>query len=179
MPRRKPTPAMAITSLDEADAALAEIARVDREITAIDVILNDEISAAKKRADDLAAPYRQKREQLEAALTTFATAGKEALFKKGKKSLKLIHGVLGFRASDELKPATKVTWKMVLENLKAMASRLKARKQPDCIHTTEKPDKEALRKLPEDLQAEAGVRIVPKDVFYYVTREESVAEKAA
>lgn len=180
MPRRKPDPqsAMAITSLDAADAALVELAKLDREMAMIEICLNEDIEAARQRAEELAAPLREQRALLEAALTTFATSGKQTLFKKAK-SLKLMHGVFGFRASDELKPLPKVTWKEVVGRLKLMGTRLTELKLPACIRIKEETDKEALRQLPEDLREEAGVRIVAKDTFYYELREENVAEKAA
>lgn len=180
MPRRKPDPqsAMAITSLDAADAAMAELARIGREISEIEIILNKDIEVARTFADQMAAPLREQRALLEAALTTFATSGKQTLFKKGK-SLKLMHGVFGFRASDELKPLPKVTWKEVVGRLKLMGTKLAELKLPGCIRIKEETDKEALRQLPEDLREEAGVRIVAKDTFYYELKDETVAEKAA
>ncbi|WP_027190052.1 host-nuclease inhibitor Gam family protein [Fundidesulfovibrio putealis] len=178
MARRKPDETQAITSLDAADAALVELAKLDREMRMIEICLNEDIEAARKRADELAAPLREKRRLLESALTTYATASKEALFKKGK-SIKLTHGVFGFRASDELKPLPKGTWKEVLGKLNGMAAKLAKLELPGCIRIKEEPDKEALRKLPEDLRAEAGVRIVGKDTFYYELKDENVAVKAA
>lgn len=176
MARRKPDPknAMTITSLDAADAALVELAKLEREVKMIEICLDEDLEEARKKADELAAPLREKRALLEAALTTYATAGKETLFKKKakKRSLKLVHGVIGFRSSDEVTTLPKVTWEEVVEKLKAM-------NLPECVRTKEEPDKKALRKLPEDLRTEAGVSIEPKDTFYYVTKEESVAEKAA
>jgi phage host-nuclease inhibitor protein Gam len=180
MARRKPDPqnTLAITDLDGADAVLVELAKVDRDISMIEICMNEDLETVRKRADEVAAPYREKRKQLEAALTTYATAGKKTLFEKAR-SLKLMHGVIGFRASDELKPLPKVTWASVLEKVKAMADKLKELELPNCIRAKEEPDKDVLRKLPEDLRTEAGVRIVPKDTFYYETKEETVAEKAA
>lgn len=179
MARRKPDGGMVISTLDEADEALAELAKIGRQLALIDNSLNEDIEAARAKADELAAPIRARRKEVETALQTFASVGRETIFGKVKKSLKLVNGVIGFRASDELKPAAKSSWAQVLGTLKGMGERLEALGLPSCIRTKEEPDKEALRQLPEDLQAEAGVRIVPKDTFYYETKEETVGEKAA
>jgi phage host-nuclease inhibitor protein Gam len=181
MPKRnKPDPAnpLAVTSLDDADGVLLDLANVEREIAEIEIILNKDIEAARQFADDLARPLREKRASLEAALTTYATAGKDSLFKKAK-SIKLTHGVIGFRASDELKTLAKVTWKEVLGRVKGMAAKLKALDLPACVRVKEEPDKDALRQLPESLREEAGVRIVGKDTFYYECKTEEIAEKSA
>jgi len=176
--RRKPKVAgLAITDLLEADSALAALAALDREISRIEIEMNEGIQAVREAGDEAAAPYRQKREQIEAALATYATVGKETLFTKGKRSLKLIHGIIGFRASEEVKTLPKIKWADVLLNLKAMAKRCAG--VSHCIRIKEEPDKEALRQMPKSLQAEAGVRIVAKDTFYYEVKSETVAEKAA
>ncbi|MFZ5428074.1 MAG: host-nuclease inhibitor Gam family protein [Thermodesulfobacteriota bacterium] len=178
MARRKPEASVSITSLDAASEALAELAKLDRELRFIGISLDEDVEAARTKADELASPLRARRELLELALKAYATGEKEALFKKSR-SLKLAHGVIGFRASDELKTLAKVTWAEVLGRLKGMAARLAEASLPGCIRIKEEPDKEALRQLPEELRTEAGVRIVPKDTFYYETKQEEVAEQAA
>ncbi len=179
MARRKPEGGVAVTTLEEADKALAELAKLNRKLALIDSAMNEDIEAARARANELAGPIRADRDAIEGALKTFTTVGKDTLFSKKKKSMTLVHGILGFRASDELKPLPKFTWGQVLGALKGMGERLQAKGLPTCIRIKEEPDKEALRQLPEDLRAEAGVRIVPKDTFYYEIKTESVAEKAA
>jgi len=166
---------LAIFDIAGADQTLSELARTRRELTRIELGLNATVAEARRLAQEKAQPLRERRERCEAALAAYALASRESLFGRGK-SLALTHGVIGFRASEELRPRARLTWAGVLENVRGMATILVRQGFSECIRRKEEPDRQALRELPEALREAAGVRVVRKDRFFYEVNGESIGE---
>lgn len=101
MARNKPqfTP---IANLDEANAHLGEIAELERELAAINHMMNESIDQAKAEGDAAADPLKARLEQLEAALAAYAEYNKPTLF-ANKKSVDLLFGTFGYRKSTSIK----------------------------------------------------------------------------
>lgn len=160
-----------IADADQADAALEEIAGLDRAIRAI----NDEMQAAIDRIKSETAaavkPPSDRRAALELGLAAYAAINRETLFGKVK-TLDLVFGRLGFRKSTEIKPLPKWTWAQVLGRLKDLAL-------PDAIRVKEEVDKETLHTYPEEKLSLVGARRVEKDEFWYEIKAEDIPKEAA
>lgn len=179
MARHKPKIGVAITTLEEANQALAEIAEIDLKLASNDATMNRVITKAKTRAEAVAAPLREKRETLGAALNVFAVTSRAEHFDK-KKSLKLLHGVIGFRVSRKLVTLKGFTWKKVLDAIQGMGVSLEDWAVfGGCVRTKHEVDKDAVKELAEADMARIGCKIKEDDEFYYETKPESAAEKAA
>lgn len=168
MARKKPTqdPTVLVLTDVEADAALAELAVLSRQITGIETKLNADIDKLKKSAAELAAPAHARIAVLEQALLQFGTSQK-SVFDDKRRSIELDHGTIGFRRSTELGTQPKWTWAMVLGQLKTLA-------MVDGIRTKEEVDKTALAQWPDERLTLVGVRRVEKDVFYYEVKQEEL-----
>lgn len=169
--RTKPKQIEHIKDLKAADTALGEIAGIKRRLAEIDQELNDGIDLLKAEAAAKAHPIQERLTGLENGLLAYAEFNQAELFAK-KKSVELTFGSLGYRKSTEVKPKPKFTWKLVLEKLKELSF-------SSAIRTKEEPNKEELRGWPEERLDLVGVRKVPRETFWYETKEEEVAGKAA
>ena len=160
MTRIKPVAAAPlIKTLKEADAVLAQIAALRRNIALIETGLNDDIDALKGKAAAEAEPHKQEIAALEQSLARFAEYNKPELFAK-RKSCDLTFGSLGFRSSSKIKLLSKMTWERVLQALRDTGLR-------QCIRTKEEPDKEALKALSPEHLRELGCKVVQEDTFFY------------
>lgn len=177
MARTKPRVAV-LSDLKEADAALAELAGIKRDLAALEGVMNESIDAVKAEAKAQSSPLTARMKDLETALTNFAVARKDDLFPK-KKSLELTFGALGFRQSTKLKTLVKWTWKLVLERLQNLAAGPEGAAYREAIRTKVEVDKEAMRDWPEERLAAVGVHKVAEDEFYYELKAETVENAAA
>lgn len=160
-----------INSTEEADALLARIAGLKRQIDLVELSAAEEIDRVKLHAATETEPFRQEIAGMEQALIKYAEYHKPDLFAK-KKSLELCFGVIGYRASTKLRTLTKWTWERVLGALREDERR-------DCIRVKEEVDKEALKTLAPDVLARYGVRAVPEDAFFYELKDDVNGETAA
>lgn len=156
-----------VSSPDQADRHLAEIAEHQRIIDRQTVQLNEQIDRLKAEYAEALQPSRDYIARLEAGLNAWAETNKDALFGKAR-SLELDYGRLGYRKSTTLKTLPKVTWKAVLEALKR-------RKDKDGLRVKEEVDKEALREWEDGRLAKLGVERVTEDHFFYEVKEEVLA----
>ena len=160
-----------VADLAQADAALARLCEIKREMDLIDFDLNERIDLAKAEAAALAAPLMAERTMIQTALESFAVLKKDELTAKAR-SVDLAFGVIGFRRSKEVKPVGKSTWKAILAAIKRLGMKAGVR-------TKEEVDRqELLTWSAVDLEA-VGAKVVEKDLFYLELKEEKVAEKAA
>jgi len=169
MARTKPSIPQ-IASIREADETLAEIARLAREINAIESTMNDAIDNAKAAARDAAAPLQLRIKTLGDALGAYATYHKADLFAKAK-TISTNHGAYGFRKTTSLKPLAKLTWQSVMEKIQAAGRDGLLRVKTDI-------NKEALRELPEPDMEALGVRLVSTDEFWYEIAQDQVEDVA-
>ena len=121
MPKRvKPNlspAAFPVHSLEDVDAALAQIAARKRQIDLIGLGVAEQVDEIKTRAAAETEPIRLEIAALELAIGRFAEANKAELFSK-KKSVQLQFGIVGFRASSKLKTLKKWTFERVLATLR-------------------------------------------------------------
>lgn len=157
----------AITSLEEADSALAKISAVKRQIALVNLGLAEDIDALKLKAAMEIEPFNAEIEALGRELAKFALKNKAELFVR-KKSLELTFGVIGFRQSTRLATVGKATFKQVLE-------KLQDRELDKYIRTKHEVDKEALKGAPEDLLKTLGCKLKIEDEFYCEPAETETA----
>lgn len=169
MARNKPNRIKPIADLEQANAALAEIAELKRRIAAIESGMNEAIDAIKADGEAEAAPLQAQVKSIEGGLQAFAEYNR-AMF-KDRRSRELDHGAIGFRKSREIKPASRTTWQMVLGKLKELAF-------SEAIRTKEEVNKDELSTWPDERLTLVGARRVKKDLFWYEIHQETIADKA-
>ena len=172
MPKRvKPNlspAAFPVHSLEDVDAALAQIAARKRQIDRIGLGVAEQIDEIKARAAAETEPIRLEIAALELAIGRFAEASKAELFNK-KKSVQLQFGIVGFRASSKLKTLKKWPFERVLTTLRDTGMR-------EYIRVKEEVDKEKLKGLAPETLAGIGCTVVQEDVFYYELPEQPEPE---
>jgi phage host-nuclease inhibitor protein Gam len=168
MPRRKPKAIPAIADLIQAGNALAELARLDRDLKAIESDLNEGVDQLKAEAKAKAEPLAARRKELETGLATFAEANKAELFKRPK-SRELTFGTIGFRKSTKLLTLPKLTLATVLEKLKSY-------KFTEAIRKKESVDKDAMRDWPDERLELVGMRRKKEDEFFIELKAEELGE---
>ncbi len=162
--------AVIIGTLDQAKGALAELAMLDRSLSAIEADMNETIDQVKANADGEAGPLRERSAALAGALQGWATVNKDQLF-AGRKSLELPHGTIGFRKSTSIVARAKVRMSQVLEKLKELGF-------DAAVKRTETVNKETLRDWPEERLAAVGMRRKVADVFFVELAREEIKEQA-
>lgn len=169
MARIKPTPHI-VGNIPQAEAALAEIAALDRKLDCISSELNAEIDAAKDIAQQKSAGLLARRKDLADALATYATLNKSDLF-RDKKSLDLAFGIMGFRQSTQIAQVNRITQAMTLEKLHEYAF-------TDAIRTKEELNKDIVAGWPEERLALVGLKRRQLDTFYIEIKAENVNDAA-
>lgn len=169
MARIKPTPHI-VGNIPQAEAALTEIAALDRKLDCISNELNAEIDAAKDTAQQKSAGLLSRRKDLADALATYATLNKGDLF-RDKKSLDLAFGIMGFRQSTQIAQVNRITQAMTLEKLHEYAF-------TDAIRTKEELNKDIVAGWPEERLALVGLKRRQLDTFYIEIKAENVNDAA-
>lgn len=148
-----------IKNLDEANAALAEIGKLQLALEAIDGKASERIGKIKEGAAKAGEDARNRIQELDAALALFAEYNKTDLF-RDKKTINLSYGNIGFRLS------TKVSVKKTtLDLLKKLF--------PQGLRIKEEIDKEELKNWGDSQLAQVDAAKVEQDTFFYeVNREE-------
>lgn len=157
-----------IGTLAEADASLARLAELRRDLALIESSLNETIDNLKQMAAQESAPLMEQVIALESGLATYATYYKAELF-HDRRSRELDHGIIGWRQSTEIKPQPKWDWTMVLGRLKDLM-------MADGIRQKEEVNREALREWPDERLTIVGARRIQKDTFFLELKQEEISE---
>jgi phage host-nuclease inhibitor protein Gam len=169
MARSKPAPII-VAETPQAEGALAEIAAINRKVAALEADMNAAIDAAKATASQASAPLLARRKELENAVASWAILNKGELF-KGRKSLDLGFGTVGFRVTTKISQLAKITKEMTLAKLAEYGLR-------DGIRVKQEIDKEVMRDWPDERLELVGLRRRTSDEFYIEIHQEGV-ERAA
>lgn len=162
---RKKLNMITLHSWQECDDALRQIGEHNRDILAIENVMNEQIAAAKGAASAKAAPLQEQIGELELAIRDFAMRNRGDM--DGRKSKVLTFGKISFRTS------TKIVLPNAKEQLAAIINRLRGLGMADCINQPEpKVDKEALKKHSAERIAEVGASLKIEDTFSYEVNEE-------
>ena len=166
MARIKPDPYM-VLDLAQCEGALAEMASIDRKLSAIENEMREVVDGAKARASQLAGPLQARRKELSDAVTVYGKLNRQALFPKS--SLDLGFGVIGFRASTKIVQVRGVTAEMTLE-------RMHQYHLADGIRLKEEINKEAALGWPDERLELVGLKRQQADTFFIEINKEKVPE---
>lgn len=164
---RKRIEGTALSSWDDVDSCLAEIAKADRELSLIEGAANEQIETIRKAIKDASQPVLDKKAGLELAIKEYCEANRAEFAKVKTKALTF--GEVGFRLS------TKIMIKRIAETLQA----LKDLSLGHCIRTKEEPDKEAMKLLTDDVLAEVGAGRKTENTFGYTLNLERINGEVA
>ncbi|MBF0415622.1 MAG: host-nuclease inhibitor Gam family protein [Magnetococcales bacterium] len=164
--RVKPKATVSIQNLEQADAVLAEIGEVQRQIDTIETRMNDAIDEIKEGASLQAQPLKERLERLSEGLAAFGDYQKEGFF-KDRRTIQLTFGTLGFRKSSEIRA-------VVGKKLADVLDALKTHKFFEAIKKTEKVNKDVLRDWTDDRLALVHAAREEKDTFWYEIKEAEV-----
>lgn len=165
MARIKPDPCM-VADRAQCEGALAEMAAIDRKLSAIENEMRESVDEAKTKASQLAGPLQARRKELADAVAVYARMHRQELFTKGK-SLDLGFGVIGFRASTKIVQMRGVTAEMTLE-------RLHQYNFSDGIRTKEEINKDAALGWPDERLELVGLKRQQSDTFFIEISKEDV-----
>ena len=162
MVRIKPDPYM-VLDLAQCEGALAEMASIDRKLSAIENEMRESVDGAKAKASQLAGPLQARRKELSDAVTVYGKLNRQALFPKSK-SLDL-----GFGASTKIVQVRGVTAEMTLE-------RMHQYHLADGIRLKEEINKEAALGWPDERLELVGLKRQQSDTFFIEINKEKVPE---
>lgn len=168
MARIKPNPVI-IADLKQTEGALAEIAAIEREVSAIESEMQEAIDKAKTTASQKSEALLARKKTLSDAIGVYATLNRQELFAKAK-SLDLGIGVIDFRASASVVQIRGITAKMTLEKLRQY-------NLTDGIRIKEEVNKEAALGWPDERLELVGLKRQTKDAFFIEINKDKV-EKA-
>lgn len=169
MTRIKPDPYM-VLDLAQCEGALAEMAAIDRKLSAIENEMREAIDGAKSKAGQLAGPLRARRKELSDAVTVYGKLNRQDLFTKSK-SIDLGFGVIGFRASTRIVQMRGVTAEMTLE-------RLHQYNLADGIRVKEEINKDAALGWPDERLELVGLKRQQTDKFFIDIKKDNVPDNA-
>ena len=157
-----------VDDVKQAEGALAEMAGIDRKLAQIEVDLNEEIDAAKKKALSAKTPLEARRKELDGAVKTWALMNKSVLFGE-RKSLDLGFGIIGFQATSRIQQMNGVSAGDTLEKLKKFNF-------TNAIRITETVNKEVMETWPEERLELVGV-VRRESNFYFckINQEKLIA----
>lgn len=163
MARTKIADERVLTSWDEVDLTLKEIAENEIALEVIEAQMNEEIHNIKLAAEVKAKKHREAIEKLGLYVKTFVEENRTELSGKTKV---LSFGKTGYRLS------TKVIIKKVANTISA----LKKLGMTDCITTKESVNKDMLRTYPEEKLFEVGASLKKEDTFWYETDRDKLKD---
>lgn len=157
-----------VHSLDDVDAALAQIAARKRQIDLIGLGVAEQVDEIKTRAAAETEPIRLEIAALELAIGVSPKRARRNCSAK-RSPCSSSSGIVGFRASSKLKTLKKWTFERVLATLRDTGMR-------EYIRVKEEVDKEKLKGLAPETLAGIGCTVVQEDVFYYELPEQPEPE---
>ena len=154
MAKRKPETATNYpvpADMSEAAAMIAEIGGIERSITRLDADLKDELAKAKARAEEMAAPMKDRREALTQGLKVFCQARRGELTENGKRQhVRFTTGKCSWR----VRPAS-----VALRGVDTILANLKARGLSALIRVKEEVNKDAILADPDLVKGIRGIAI--------------------
>ncbi len=166
--KREKKPVYTCNTMEDLENVASLYATADAKLAKITAMMDEQITAIRnKYANELQELQDEKDEQF-TEIQQFAEKNPQ-LFDK-RKSLRITHGVIGFRTgTPKLKTVKKFTWGAVTELLKEFF--------PDYIRTEEVPAKDKIladRSEPYmiDLCKKCGIEVVQEESFYVELKKE-------
>jgi phage host-nuclease inhibitor protein Gam len=159
-------------SRERAEEAFAEYAAADALQQQFTSKMDGEITRIREKYQDKINDSQERKELSFEIMQAFATEKKDELFAK-KKSLEMVHGIMGFRTgTPKLKTRKGFTWGAVTNLLKEL--------MPGYVRTTEEPAKDKLLADRDD-PAVAGMYVkigvyVDQDETFFVEPKKEILE---
>lgn len=166
MARKRMEDKPALKSWADVDKALMEIAQQENALADIENEMDKQIQGIKMIADQEAKPHKDRISKLAKDIKEYVEEHRADL--GNKKSRELTFGECGFRLS------TKVELPKEKEALEALIQRLRTRKMADCLTSTVKVNKDALKQYGKEVVHAVGAVWKQKDVFWYDTNHETL-----
>lgn len=167
--RIKPVPYI-VADRAQAEGALAEMAALDRDLSGIEVEMQERIDAAKAEASQKSLALVTRRKELADAVAVFAKLNRQELFAKAK-SLDLGFGVIGFRLSTKIAQVRGITVEMTLEKLRQYGL-------ADGIRIKEEINKETALGWPDERLELVGLRRQQADTFFIEVKKDAIPADA-
>lgn len=173
---RTKKPVMAVQTMEQVDATLADYATVDAKIEQIKSKMDEEITAIRAKYADELSSLNATRDESFNAIQVFAETHPD-LFDK-KKSINLVHGNIGFRLGN-WKVKLLAKWKAadVVEQMKKVL--------PNHVRVVEEINKEMLIGDRENSAVNCyfhkdgvGINIVQDETFYIELKKENESNPA-
>lgn len=165
MARKRIEDVEALSSWEDVDRALKEIAECEIAITEIEGEMNKKINDVKEESSTMAEIHKEKIAEKEKLIKTFVTKNKADI--EGKTKV-LNFGSTGFRKSES------ISLPRGEDKKKAIIDSLKKNKMSDCIKVEESINKDVLKKYNEDMIIKVGASLKKKDTFWYEVNLENV-----
>lgn len=157
MPKELPTEVRAISTWEDLDRALLAMRVTEARIVETSARYDQAIQTAQEEKSRSLAPLTSRKERMEALIKGFVEEHREGL--KGKKSIKMVHGKVGFRLGN-----AKTLFASGEEHTIKM---LKLRGHIECVVVKEEIDSAALKNLPPSEKGLCGIAVEQRERFYY------------
>lgn len=164
MSKRIKPAATVFTDLKQVEGAAAEMVSIERKIDGIQAKMNEEIDAAKERANNACVSLIARHKELAGAAKVYATLNEAELF-KDRKSLDLAFAVIGFQASTKIMQMPNVSAETTLE-------RLHSYDYTEAINAKESVYKSAMSSWTDEKLQSVGLKRQKKNVFYMELKKE-------
>jgi len=152
-------------TLEEANAASEKYSNTQNSLFKIEAKMNEELNKVKSKYVDQIGELKEELVEPEEILHSFATAQKDSWGKK--KSLELLHTVIGFRTGQpKVSKDKKFTWDAVTELLK------KNKLFKPFIRTKDEINKENILALKADKDKEL-IGLLKEQAFVFVDQDEN------
>ena len=183
MATRKKKVIISGVSREAADEAFATYAKSDAQIQKINADIELQCAKIREKYADKLSVLTCEKEQAFDTLQSFATENQAELFTK-KKSLDMVHGVIGFRTgTPKLKTVKGFTWASALQLVKRFLpdyirqaediAKDKLLADRDGNIAMEVSDSPSLVEVPiRQAMAECGIQIVQDETFYVEPKKE-------
>lgn len=170
----------AIENREMAESEVCALANLTLERNSVQILLDDAINKLREKYGPTIADYNKDITDKSERLRTWAELNPDE-FPKGKKSIEMSHGTIGFRTgTPKLKTISRKTWDAVLQAIKAMGLRA-------WIRTEETVNKEqiiadarggaALKLFADEHMRAIGVKVVQDETFFIEPKLEELKKR--
>lgn len=156
-----------LSDIRQVEGALAEIAAIDRKCAEITNFMNETIDKVKAHAETASVSLMARHKELCSAIKVFATLNEDTVFEKGKKSRDLAFGIIGFRASTEIKQMNKISAETTLQRLHEFGFK-------EAITNKESLLKSAMTSWTDEKLQSVGLKKRLKNEFYIEVKAEEL-----
>lgn len=158
MGRKRVIEAPRLKSWEDVNDALRQLAETQLALNDIESDMQKQVLGAQKIAEEQSKPHLDRMARLESDIKAFVTDHRADM---DGKAMTLTFGEVGFRLS------TSIVLPKAKEKLEDIIRCLKSRKMLDCIITTEKVSKDALKKYGKDTVNAVGAAWKQRETFGY------------